>query len=63
MEFLTKKWRFCPPTAVADEARQSCRIAFPAFDKVRIGNQPEDRRGIEVGYGSDNVGRADEVIE
>jgi hypothetical protein len=48
---------------VADEARQSCRIAFPASDKVRIGNQPEDRQGIQVGYGSDNVGRADEVIE
>src|ERR1700719_3529684 len=36
--------------------RQSCRSACSASDKVRIGYQPEDRQGTQVGYAGDNAG-------
>jgi len=63
MEFLTKNGAFVHRRQWQMRRANPAELPFPAFDKVRIGNQPEDRRGIEVGYGSDNVGRADEVIE
>jgi hypothetical protein len=43
------------------QGREASRFTIPTADQVRIGDQPEDRKGLNIP--NTLIGRADEVIE
>jgi hypothetical protein len=62
MKFLTKKRRFCPPTAVADEALilPILPVQLPAKSELAINRKT---KALRLDMPPTMRGRADEVIE